>query len=180
MTKQKWQSLLKTLEVDNAMGKRKSLTAKALNAFEKKCEVALPASYRAYCEVFGAGELGKQFKIAVPGYKGKATTYSLEYLDGTMAHSGLEYRHYSKDPDQHERGIFFCIDIVRSYHFFDPLEVTDQNQPEYAVYTLLSDFRLRRTADNFWQFVTEFCLGEKHKKIIRSPKPEQVFMPVSV
>src|SRR5262245_50182642 len=109
MTKKDWQALLQRLEINTRMGKLTPVNPKKLDAFEKKHNVTLPHSYRTYCEVFGAGEFGTQFQIAVPGYKGKATTYSLEHLDGDMAHSGLEYEVYSKDPKQHKRGIFFCL-----------------------------------------------------------------------
>lgn len=57
-------------------------------------------------------------------------------------------------------------------------EVTEAALPEYAVYTLFSDFTVRRTAENFWRFVTEFCLGEKHDQLVKGLPAKQVFMPV--
>jgi hypothetical protein len=87
---------------------------------------------------------------------------------------------YSKDPEQHKRGIFFCVDILRSYHFLDPAEMTNKTGHEYAVYTLFDDYKVQRTAANYWEFVTDCCLGSKHTQLIKDPAPEQVFMPVSV
>lgn len=57
-----------------------------------------------------------------------------------MAHEGLEYR--------------------RSYHFFDPAEITQSDLNELAVYTLFEDFEVKRTANDFGKFVTEVCLGQ--------------------
>src|SRR5262245_37325516 len=178
MTKTRWETLLKGLEINTSMGELTPELTQALDDFEKSRSVKLPLSYRSYCEVFGAGEFGRQFKIAVPGYKGDATVYSLEELD-QGAHE-LEYTSYAKDVAQYERSIFFCVDILRSHYFFDPAEASDLRNHEYAVYTLFSDFTVKRTADNFWEFVSDFCLGAKHDQLITDPPATPLFMPVTV
>jgi hypothetical protein len=178
MAKKAWQQLLSSIDVDTSYGTLSPVSSKRLDAFEEKHGIKLPRSYRTYCEVFGPGEFARRFKVAVPGYKGKAKTFLLEDLN-KRAHEGLEYEHYSKDPEQHMRGVFYCIDIVRSYHFFDPMEVTDPRRNEYAVYTLCDDFKVRRTADNFWDFVTEFVLGSNYRRLVKGAAPERVFTPVA-
>jgi SMI1 / KNR4 family (SUKH-1) len=180
MTKRDWQALLKRLEVNTRMGELAPVTAEAIETFEEKRGVKLPRSYRAFCEDFGAGEFGERFKIAAPGYQGDGTGpsfYSLEHLD-KAAHEGLEYEVYSPDPEQHKRGVFFCHDTVRSFHFFDPEEVTDRRRREYAVYTLFVDFKVRRTADDFGQFVTDFCLSKKIHQLVKGRPALQLFLPV--
>jgi SMI1 / KNR4 family (SUKH-1) len=180
VTRKQWADLLGSLEVNYRMG-RPPLTPAAqgdIEAFERARGVPLPRSYREYCAVFGAGEVALRFKIAVPGFKGDATAFSLEDLD-KVAHEGLDYEEYSRDPRQHERGIFFCTDTVRSYHFFDPADA-DPAGEEYAVYTLFSDFEVERTADNFWEFVTGCCLGDRWEQLVKGGPPERVFMPVTI
>jgi hypothetical protein len=177
MTKTRWQELLESIKIDTAMGKLKPVRPTALESFEKRRKVKLPRSYRTYCEVFGAGELSEQFKIAVPGYKGATTLYSLEQLDEGARN--VEYTVYAKDTEQYERGLFFSVDIARSHHFFDPADVTESRNHEYAVYTVFSDFKVKRTADNFWEFITDSCLGGKHKQLIKGVPAIPVFMPVN-
>jgi hypothetical protein len=180
VTKRDWQRLLKRLEVNTRMGTLAPVTAEAIEAFEEKRGVKLPRSYRAYCQVFGPGEFGERFGIAVPGYHGHGKTpsfYSLEHLD-KVAHEGLEYEVYSPDPEQHKRAVFFGHDIVRSYHFFDPEEVTDRRRREYAVYTLFVDYKVRRTAADFGEFITDFCLGKRIHRLVKGQPALQLFMPV--
>jgi hypothetical protein len=180
MTKKNWQELLKRLEIDTALGSLQPVDPKDLDSFEAKRGVKLPRSYRKYCEVFGAGEFGRQFKIAVPGYQGPAAeVFSLDELN-QMAIEGQEYDVYSKDAEQHKRGIFFCLDILGSFHFFDPAEVTDRVRHEYAIYTVFRDFELKRIADNFWEFITAVCLSKRHSKLVRISPPQQLFMPINM
>jgi hypothetical protein len=178
MTKTNWRQLQKRLEINTRLGEVTPVNPTKLIAFERKHGIKLPQSYRTYCEVFGAGEFAMRFKIAVPGYKRHATTFSLDSLN-KMAIEGQEFDVYSKDPEQHKRGIFFCLDILGSFHFFDPAEVTDRRRHEYAIYTVFRDFDLQRTAENYWQFITDCCLGDKHNLLIKG-SPKQLFLPVGV
>jgi len=178
MTKTQWKQLLKKLDVKNDMGDLSPVTQAALDTFENDCGIRLPSTYRSFCRVFGAGEFGREFLIAVPGFKGESKTNSLQGLQ-ELSHAGLEYDEYSPDPQQHARGVFFAFDILGSKYFFDPEDISDARKNEYAVYTLFRDWEVQRTADNFWQFVTECCLGERHDELIESEEPpEQVFRPV--
>jgi len=151
---------------------------KAIKGFEKQYNVLLPHSYRAYCEIFGPGEFGMRFKIAAPGYQGEATTFSLEKLQ-QMTHVDLEYQLYSKDPEQHKRGIFFGLDSMGSYYFFDPAETTDEDHHEYAIYKLSSDLEIVQSCGTtFCQYITDFCLGDKLDQLGYETPTEHVFMPV--
>jgi hypothetical protein len=178
MTKTRWQKLLHDLTIDSGMGKLTPVRVKALDTFERKRRVKLPRSYRTYCEVFGAGEFGREFQIAVPRRKGLLTAYSLDELD-VGAHN-IDYHEYAKDPAEYERGIVFATDIANSYHFFDPSEVTDRNHHEYAVYTLFRDYKVQRMAENFWEFVTDCCLGKKRRKLISGSHATSLFMPADL
>ncbi len=178
MTKKEWETLLGRLEINTRTGKLKPVQPQKLDGFESLFQVKLPLSYRGYCEAFGTGELGMQFQIAVPGYEGSARHYSLEFLQD-LAHAGIEYELYSKDPEQHRRGIFFGLDIGGWYFFFDPADITDRERHEYAVYHLSPALdRLERTGTNFAEFITEYCLGAKHDQLISDLPAEQLFLPV--
>jgi hypothetical protein len=179
MNKRRWTSLLKGLRIENDMGKLTPVDRSAFDAFRRESGVALPSSYRAFCSVFGAGEIAREFLIAVPGFQGRSEVYSLRRLQ-EMSHQDLEYDEYSPDPNQHARGLFFATDVLGSKYFFDPKDVTDARNYEYGVYTLRRDWVVRRIADDFWQFLTDLCLGERHNDLIENDEPpEQLFRPVS-
>lgn len=178
MSKAVWRQLQAELAIEPSAKDIRPVTPAKLDAFEKK-HGPLPTSYRTFCEVFGAGQIGNLFSIAVPGYQGKARTFDLEHLN-QMAHDGQEYKAYSKDPAQHARGLFFCIDLTNSFHFFDPEEVTDSRRHECAVYTVFRDYELKRAADNFGEFITLCCLGRKRPQFIKGVPTEHRFRPVTI
>ena len=156
----KWASLLDSIEINERMGKLAPAPIERLDACEVELGIKLPPSYRDYCSVFGAGQFGNEYRVAVPGYTGKFRMFSLgEFNEG--AHSKIEYEAYSKDPEQHRRGIFFAFDMLeRAHFFFDPNERKPRTH-EYAVYKLESDYELSRVAVNYWELVTRvFLEGE--------------------
>jgi SMI1 / KNR4 family (SUKH-1) len=181
MTKQEWLTLLRRLQVQTQRGatwsKVTPVTGKALDAYEKARGLKLPDSYRTYCTVFGGGTIGSHFTITVPGSK-KAEMWSLQVFDEYFHDEENETR--SRNPEQHRRAIYFASDIATSCYFFDPGEITDQAHNEYAVYKIFRDYELQRIADNFWLFVTEFCLGKKQKKLLRGVPVVQEFRPRAV
>jgi SMI1 / KNR4 family (SUKH-1) len=95
VTKKNWQVLLKRLQLDGSMSKLAVVDSTTLDEFESEHGIKLPKSYRTYCQVFGAGEFGSQFKVAVPGYQGIAEAYSLDSLN-EMAHEGQDYDHTTR------------------------------------------------------------------------------------
>src|SRR5262249_54019828 len=135
MTKKDWQRLQRQLEINTRLAELKPIEENELDEFGQPHAVKLPQSRRTFFTELGAGDFRRDFKIAVPGYQGKAMASSLEHLN-RMAHEGQEYDLYSKDPEQHKRGLCFCLDILGSFHFFDPAEVTDSRRHEFAIYTV--------------------------------------------
>ena len=179
MDKPQWKALLKILRVETLMGKITPAKESELKTFEKENGIALPASYRSFCSVFGAGELGKDFYISAPGVHDTLSIWSLQRLQ-EMSHDGVDYAEYSSDPKQHARSIFFACDILTWKYFFDPEDVTNAGDHEYAVHRLSRDWRVWRICDNFGQFVTEFCLGSRHNDLFEDEQPvQQLFRPVS-
>lgn len=169
-----WKELLGKLQIQGTIV---PVDSDVIETFESEQKIQLPQSYKEFCVLFGAGEFGKEFPIAVPGFpKDKGKRYSLEHLQ-RLGKDYQEYQEYSTDPKQHERGVFFSLDITGSFHFFDPNEVTDVANNEYAVYSVFRSFELQRSADNFWDFITQCCLGSKHNTLIGGDAPPQLFIP---
>lgn len=178
MTPEQWKELLNRLQLVKSMSDLSPLALSRLEEYEMRHALRLPQSYKDFCTVFGGGEIGGEVRIAVPSREGELTMFSLEKINSIA--QGLEYEVYSPNPQQHKCAIFFAIDIARSYHFFDPNDLTHQERPEYGIYRLSSTYQVTRIADNFWDFITICCLGPKHSEVIGEDAPELVFRPVSV
>lgn len=180
MTQQDWKALLTNLKIITNGDKVTPVDYKILDTFEKDQGVKLPSSYRTYCHMFGAGQIANLFNIAVPGYSGQTPPYSTEYLSKSQIDLADQYAELGVDSTQLKRSIFFCFDIIGSNHFFDPEDVIDNKNSEYAVFTLFRSGEIQRSANDFWEFITVFCLGDKcNKLIIDVDSPDQVFRPMS-
>ena len=136
MTEQDWKALLANLNIITNGDTLNPVNNEVLETFEKEQGVKLPSSYRSFCNVFGAGQIANLFNIAVPGYSGRSPTYSTKYLSESQIELADQYAELGVDSVQLKRGIFFCLDIIGSNHFFDPEDATNNKKPEYAVYTL--------------------------------------------
>ena len=180
MTIAKWTKLLSNLETITTQGEVSPVDSLALDEFEAEYGKKLPSSYREFCMVFGAGQLGNHFNIAVPGYRGSAVTFDVQHLTRSQIALADQFAELGVDPTQVKRGLFFALDSDGSNHFFDTDKVYGKRRHEYAIYTLFRDCRLKRTADTFWQFVNDFCLGDQRGELIETQRPvERVFRPVS-
>lgn len=180
MNKQKWTKLLGQLDVVTRQGRIKPVDKKALDQFEKETGVALPSSYRSYCMVFGAGQLADDLNIAVPGYAGAVKTYSLQYLTQSQIELADQLGSSGANADQFSRSIFFATNMVGAKHFFDPSAPTGDSGNEYAVYTVFRDGECQRTAENFWELITVFYLGQRPNLLFADEEPaEAVFRPVN-
>ncbi len=177
MNKRAWRTLLKSIEIDPSGGEVTPVEPSTIDDFEERWGGKLPKSYRTYCEVFGAGTFGDSFNIAIPGYRGKAATFSLDRLNKSARNR--DHAEYANDVEQYDRGIYFCWDLITSIYFFDPDDVVGDVKHEYAVYLVYRDWEVVRVADNFWEFVTEVCIGEKKRQVIKGTSPKRVFNPVS-
>ncbi len=80
-----WQQLYNSLKIVLRRGYERlpPPDAAALDRFEREHGHPLPASYREFIQVFGAGELGGFFRIKAPGYPA-ASEASLTAFDGLM------------------------------------------------------------------------------------------------
>lgn len=144
-----WSELLGTLKT---VGELHPVEARALDAYESRSGFKLPASYRHFCRVFGPGDLGDWFKIAVPDFAGKSpNSYDLEAL-GRLYHERLEWEEYSDDPQQFERAVIFGSDGTGALFLWDPAERTNKRRHECAVYAVWRGWSRERVCDTFWEF----------------------------
>jgi hypothetical protein len=124
--------------------------------------------------------IGDTFSIAVPGYRGSVSTFSLEGLRDSVI-NGTGYKKYAREHiDQIERGLFFCLDSGRSYYFFDHKDVGRTKPYELAVYSVTLKYSVNRLADSFWEFVIKYCLGDKYSTLFPNSTPDAVFSPATV
>jgi hypothetical protein len=159
-----WRQLLKAL---NTIGELHPI-ATTLDAYEKRSGFKLPSSYRHFRRVFGAGRIGDWFEIAVPGFTGKSPgSYDLETVGGTYRER-LEWREYSDDPQQFERGIVFGSDCTGALFLWDPAERTDRRRHECAIYAVWRDWSRERVCDTFWEFAN-ICLHRGDRTLYEEP-----------
>ena len=182
MTDAEWETILQQVEI--LEGGLHNIDVELLDAAENSLQVKLPSSYRSFCRVFGVGSFGTgDFNIAVPGYVGRSRSYSLQYLTESQRELADQYGDVGLDSELLSRGVFFSVDMSGSNHFFDPDVVTDPENHEYAVFSLYRNYAVERTFDNFWDFVTIGCLGEKRNFLLalddEDELPQQTFTPIN-
>ena len=155
MDETEWSELLGSLQV---ISKLHPCSVDVLDAYESETGFKLPASYRAFCQVFGPGDIGDWFNIAVPGFTGKPKSKNQYDLAAKTAfyHEGLGQESFS-DPEQFKRAVIFGDDCTGAIFFWDPAERTVKTKHEYAISVLWRDLSLERVCDTFAEFVN-ICL----------------------
>lgn len=185
MTNEKWQTVLQQLDIVNGEAGLQTVDSASLDAAEVHFQFKLPESYRSYCSNIGVGSFGRgDFNIAAPGYRGETETYALEFLTKSQRELAEQFGDLDLDPSQISRGIFFATDMSGSIHFFDPEDVSDRTNHEYAEFTLYRNHEIERTFDNFYDFVTVGCLGEQRNYLLAcedddDETPQQNFQPMT-
>jgi hypothetical protein len=166
MSIQDWRTLLKAMSV---RGKLHPATAEELDQYETKSGFRLPSSYRDFCRVFGPGQIGGWYQLAVPHLekKGKKKLYDLAGKT-KFYHDGLEWEEYAPDPKRFQRSVIFGDDNTGAVYYWDPEEITVPKKSEYAIYAMFRDFTGEKLCDTFWDFVG-ICLHRHRKKLYDEP-----------
>ena len=141
--------------------------------FEVKYGVRLPGGYRGFASRFGAGILGRYFRIAVPEIPNGVTWFDLDKLNRHSVRAcsaeWVEGVHCRGIPQQEVPGIvaqvrrlvFFASLDAEEYIGWDPEDVRDSDAPEYGVYILPRCAPPVYCAHSFEQFVFDICLGDR-------------------
>jgi hypothetical protein len=164
-----WKKLYDSLDIKPAAGKAFAKPAAAdLDKVEAKIKAKLPASYREYAQVFGAGELGGYFRINVPLPKAKS---KMNDLAGLVAFAREEEELYTDtygDEAFVKRMIPFGTTTGGDILAWDPKAVTDKADNEYAVVVLPNGRdKIVKAFPDFKTFVTKGALGSEFAKAIK-------------
>lgn len=169
-----WDELKKDLTIVAPLeGAGRRAAPAALDRFEKKYGFKLPASYRAFVETFGPGELGRYFRIHAPGYPGREIDLG-EYVEG-MRQSADMFAEIYGDADLVARMVPFGDTIGGDVIAWDPRALTPKTADEYPIVFLPRDQqKVRPMAPTFPQMVADVCLDKSFGKLVNDPNYEVV------
>ncbi|MGL4758548.1 MAG: SMI1/KNR4 family protein [Patescibacteria group bacterium] len=167
---EKWQSLLNQLEIIQTSYGNEFWSLDQLNKFEDETGIILPIGYKEYCQVFGSGGFGDFVGIYCP---------SLDFSNALLASIKNEILNFS-DP-QYEKmmdkeslinlldhGLVFAGESCGISIFWD-LRSYDESDQSYDIYWISGDCfdgDIYKIGRDLYEFVTEFCLGEKSFEIL--------------
>jgi hypothetical protein len=160
-----WSALLSTMTVEGTLFPS---TADQLDGFEQEAGVRLPASYRAFCRVFGPGSLGDWYEFAAPGYAGyRPHRWNLAAKNADVR-AAREWEEYAEDVAQFRRAVIFGGDQATGTFLFDPLAVTVPDANEYAVFAVWRDWTTEWVCDTFGEFIA-ICLHRGTRTLYDEP-----------
>lgn len=150
-------------------------TTREIEQFETTHGFSLPASYRAFCERFGAGELGGYMRIASP--VGDRCDYELGQFNRDW-HGPPEMNLLARygPPEVIDRLFFFASTIGGEGYAWKLDEVTDATRHEYAVYYKPRYIGLVRVASGFLEFLEKQCLSPMAEPDSNTWTPDPVFL----
>lgn len=163
MSKQDWQTLYDSLEIEIPNGTPKGVkpTPAALDEYEAATEFKLALDYRDFIQVFGPGELGKVFRIKAPGYPTLGDPVDLGIFNSmfdTLRNDQTALEFYERR-EQIKRLHFFAATDAGEIIAWDP---DDRNADwhDYGIYILLHGRKAPELlAVSFKKFVFDVCLG---------------------
>jgi len=159
-------------------GAMKQAKAAALDQFEADFGVKLPASYRAFVEEFGPGEIGGYFRICAPGYNGKSL--DLAGLVKLVRENSDVYADQYGDEKLVAGMIPFADTIGGDVIVWNPKKAGGKDTDEYPILLLASGRdKPIKLAATFPEFVTDVCLSDSFGKVIKDPnyRADREFIP---
>ncbi len=159
---QQWQALFAEIEI--IQQNPQILNEEELSRFEAENNVILPAGYKEFCQTFGTGCFGDFVRIYCPDQD--LVTYSnlsLEAIKEEIESSP------SEQPDRDSNfqsilanGFVFGDDFGANIAVWD-LRTYSEIDESYDIYWIdidASDDDLCRVGRDFFEFVTNFCIGQ--------------------
>lgn len=153
---------------------------KALDALEVTIGLALPRSYREFVKIFGACNIGHK-GICIAGPRHKATlgprsdlaALNEETHEIVVAGCGSSDRTGRGVQRQRAlRLVFFADNYLDDTFGWDPEDISDTANHEYAVYSRYTEAkRYPRIASSFADFVLRYCLGADLKRWDKAGRP---------
>ena len=169
-----WQSLFNQLEIIQTPYGEEFWSLEELNTFEDETGIILPVGYKEYCQVFGSGGFGDFVGIYCPNLN-----FS-NVLLASIKNEILDFHdsQYEKMMDKEslinllDNGLVFAGESCGISIFWD-LRSYGELDKSYDIYWISGDCfsgDIYNIGRDFYEFVTEFCLGEQSYKIL--PKKE--------
>ncbi len=164
-TLEAWQEVFDRLKTHINSGQEiASPSVEEMDAFEARFDFRLPASYRAFVQVFGPGHFTGGFEVYSPdGPK----YHELGSLQSTVAEivDGQNYDFVSADHKNAEpvtRMIFFAEDVCPLYYGWDFSDVRDPATHEYAIRQYDFEYDICPiVATSFPEFINDCILQDK-------------------
>ena len=123
--------------------------------------VKLPASYRSFVKVFGAGQLADDFRICAPGYPA-STGYDLQrFNEQERGRFSVGDCQLFPDPERVQRLIYFCSTETSEVIGWDPQDARQRKQHEYGIYEVALGPSILLLATSFAEFIQKVCLSEQ-------------------
>jgi hypothetical protein len=168
--KDKWQALLKTLEIESGSYLHPCDENK-ITEFEAKFGITLPSEYKLFCQVFGSVSFGNEVYIGCADFNIESQRDLFrEILTGWSKHEGykdfdnnLEKEAYDKICELVEHGMRFGGTPINASDFWFDLRTygLDESYDIYYVSTGDEFAIVKLPERNFFDFVREYCLGTK-------------------
>ncbi len=159
---QQWQELFNSLDIIVENGPA-VLTEVELARFEAENNILLPSGYKEFCQVFGHGVLGDWIRVKCPSHD--RIVYSRLSSEASIEH--IEYfpsGNLNRDnalKDLFRNNFNFADDFGANDAVFDlrTYSQLDESCDIYWVDLDTEDEDLYRVGRDFFEFVTNFCLG---------------------
>lgn len=190
MTKDRWQSLLRELQVTGAT--ESSCSGRDVKRLELELGVVFPIGYTEFCEVFGSGELGGFIRVFCPcftnGSEGVLNTTltlaSLQQSAGLKAlaqelgwetdrqskgHPSVDSTKFSLLKRMLPEAFAFGDDPNAHIYLWDLSSYNDSDQ-SCDIYMVPTDDLDGTTlvGRDFFEFVHDFCLGSRASEVLPS------------
>ena len=157
-----WSAFYQSLAIELNGGRPvpKPTTAE-LDDYERRVGRRLPRSYREFITIFGPGSFSCMLRIAAPGCRHSGNQSDIEYInEGGYGYHEEEMERYQVLPEYRallRRLWWFGLGGSRHWMGWDPEDVRDPANSEYAIYAIGSICDIELAATSFRQLVVDTC-----------------------
>jgi len=167
---ERWQSLLNQIEIIETPYGSEIWTQEELEFFENETGIIFPVGYKEFCQVFGTGCFGNLISIYCPNLN----------LSNTFLRGIKDDITGSPEPEHEKRmsreslinlldsGFIFGSEPSSISIFWDMNSYHESDQGCDIYWANTEDFSgdIYQIGRDFYEFITEFCLGTKSYEIL--------------
>jgi hypothetical protein len=162
----RWRDLFASIEIDPSPHGEDIRTAELLSKLESDSGVLLPTEYKEYCQVFGSGIFGSYMQIHYPN--DEVLGIALDNMKKELVYEKGMGLWEGRDSEAIEKKLNFAYpfadDSWEDIVFWD-LETYSAKDESYDIY-LVWNLKFYFICRDFYEFITEFCLGKKSFSIL--------------